>query len=100
MSLHRQGRGRPRRTSNDATLSSFGITRDQSSKWQQLAAIPEAEFIALLKRPGRKRTTAGILREYRMGLQAPSGAAQALDQRVDEFRARYALGRGPRRCGG
>jgi hypothetical protein len=26
------------------TLQSLGISRDQSSAWQQLAAIPESEF--------------------------------------------------------
>lgn len=49
--------------SNDTrTLEDLGITRDQSSKWQQLAEIPEPEFEAALKDPEVKPSTAGILR--------------------------------------
>jgi hypothetical protein len=43
------GRGAPIERSNDATaqpetLEKLGITKDQSSQWQKLAEIPEAEF--------------------------------------------------------
>jgi hypothetical protein len=41
----RQGRGRPKKNSERADiLPDLGITLDQSSQWQRLAAIPEAEF--------------------------------------------------------
>jgi hypothetical protein len=30
------------------TLSDFGITRDQSSQWQKLAAVPQPDFKAAL----------------------------------------------------
>jgi hypothetical protein len=41
-------------------LSELGISRDQSSQWQQLADVPEDEFEAAL-RGDDKPTTAGIL---------------------------------------
>ena len=43
------------------TLSDLGITKDQSSKWQRLAAVPEAEFEAAVSQPGIKPSTHHIL---------------------------------------
>ena len=43
------------------TLSDLGITKDQSSKWQKLAAVPEAEFEAAVSQPGIKPSTHHIL---------------------------------------
>ena len=31
-----------------ATLSDLGITRDQSSKWQKIATVPEEHFEAVI----------------------------------------------------
>lgn len=42
------GPGRPEKTSHRATLKALGITRDQSSRWQACAALPEADFEAWL----------------------------------------------------
>lgn len=36
--------GRPTEASTRARLSDLGITRDQSSKWQALAEVPEHQF--------------------------------------------------------
>lgn len=53
------------------TLSDLGITRDQSSKWQQLAKIPADQFEKLL---GEQRpTTEGILRGFRAGAGERTG---------------------------
>jgi hypothetical protein len=41
-------------------LSGLGITRDQSSQWQRLAAVPQPQFEAALAAPG-KPTTNGII---------------------------------------
>ncbi len=42
------------------TLAELGITKDQSSKWQQLAALPQEEFEARLAGPDMP-STSGIL---------------------------------------
>lgn len=42
-------------------LSDLGITKDQSSKWQQLANVPEAEFEKAVKGDGPKPSTEGII---------------------------------------
>ena len=34
------------------TLAEMGVTKDQSSKWQQLAKVPEKEFEAAINLPG------------------------------------------------
>lgn len=46
-------------------LSDLGITRDQSSQWQKLAAIPEPEFETEIRKPGPKPTTEGLLNSRR-----------------------------------
>ena len=40
----RASRGKPAETSQASTLSEMGLTRDESSRYQQLAAMPEAHF--------------------------------------------------------
>lgn len=42
-------------------LNAAQITDDQSSKWQRLAAVPEAEFEAAVSQPGTKPSTHHIL---------------------------------------
>lgn len=39
------------------TLSEMGVTKDQSSKWQKLANIPEDEFEKAISLPGAKPST-------------------------------------------
>jgi hypothetical protein len=64
-------RGRPRKNGDPerpfGTLSDIGMTKRQSPDWQKLAEIPEAEFMAILKRQqdaGRRTSTAAIIREW------------------------------------
>jgi len=52
-----------RDTTCPPTLSNLGISRDQSSKWQKLAGVPEDQFEDALRDPERKPSTAGILRK-------------------------------------
>lgn len=58
---------RPKEVSNDATLKDYGITRDQSSTFQKIAALPEEIFeaeIATAKDESAKRvelTTSRVL---------------------------------------
>jgi hypothetical protein len=48
------------RTADQPTLAELGITKNQSSQWQQLAGIPHAQFEAALAGP-EKPTTNGII---------------------------------------
>jgi hypothetical protein len=55
-------RGSPKRSSDSATtLKQLGISKDQSSKWQQLAEIPKEEFEVELNKPGPPISTEGLL---------------------------------------
>lgn len=58
--------GSLRKESNVATLSDIGISKDQSSRWQALAAMPEEHFetaVATAKESAGQVTTAFMLRE-------------------------------------
>ena len=48
-------------TTSEKTLSDLCITRDESSKWQKLAEIPEEKFEAAVSDPEIKPTTHGII---------------------------------------
>ena len=55
-------RGRPEKRSQHTTISDLGISKDQSSKWQRLAQVPDDEFESALADPKKKPSTAGILK--------------------------------------
>lgn len=44
------------------TLADMGVTKDQSSKWQRLAAVPEEEFEAAVSQPAIKPSANSILK--------------------------------------
>jgi hypothetical protein len=58
--IERAKRGRPEKMSSATTFSDFGISRDQSSRRQKLAAVPEDEFEATFAQPG-KPSSNGII---------------------------------------
>lgn len=71
MDRRRPADGRPEKVLHDATLiepptlGDLGITRSQSSRWQQVASIPEPEFEKYVHRAvdaRRELTTAGALK--------------------------------------
>jgi hypothetical protein len=51
-------------TSRPPRLNDLGITYDQSSQWQQLAAVPAEEFEKAISSPGGKPTTEGIINAH------------------------------------
>ncbi len=56
-----------RKRSDDASVSleDLGISKDQSSRWQKLASVPEDDFdhhVAVIREKGERLTTAGTIR--------------------------------------
>ena len=54
--------GRPKKASTDAGLSDVGISFDQFSRWQKLAAVPEEIFERQVQDKTHMPTTAGLIR--------------------------------------
>jgi hypothetical protein len=75
--------------SKPATLQQIGITRDQSSRYQQLAAMPDEHFetaVATAKATAGEVTTAFMLREAAKVQPRPPKGAKA-DAMRDELKA-------------
>jgi len=53
---------RSNNTTEQKTLSEMGITKDQSSNWQKLAAVPEKEFEEAVNSPAAKPSTSHIIK--------------------------------------
>jgi hypothetical protein len=62
--IDRAPRSRPTKMSDDATLSDLHISRDQSSQWQRLAAIPAEQFEADVTDPMWRPSTAGLIARH------------------------------------
>lgn len=71
-------------------LSDIDISKHQSSKWQDIAALPESEFekhIAIAKERGNELTSAGVqrhARHYKVQKQREAAAAKAIDFNAQE----------------
>lgn len=82
----RATQGRPPKTSNDttfSTLADMGLTRDESSRYQRLAAMPEEHFetaVATAKSQVGQVTTAAMLR-YAEALKEAEGVRQ-MEERI------------------
>lgn len=50
-------------TASPKTLAEMGLTKDQSSKWQKLAAVPEDEFNAAVNIPGAVPNTNHLIKK-------------------------------------
>ena len=81
--LDERPRGR-RKESHLATLSDLGITNTQSSRWQQLAALPEAEREAKIESAKRKAVSA-IDGTVLNGARSIMGSRQEPDDSLDYF---------------
>jgi hypothetical protein len=57
-----------------AALTNAGISKVQASKWERLAAIPEAEFEADLADPMWRPTTSGLLQRHEACARDPGAA--------------------------
>lgn len=87
--------GRPEKESKPATLSDLGITRDQSSRWQQVASIPDEHFeaaVEMAKNSAGEVTTAFMLREAKKSRPSAKPMrgkkAKRMLQELDEAKAR------------
>lgn len=84
----RASRGKPSETSHASTLSDMGLTRDESSRYQQLAAMPADHFetaVATAKATAGEVTTAFMLREASKAKQQPRKGAK-VDAMRDELK--------------
>jgi hypothetical protein len=60
------------------TLSDLGISRDQSSQWQKLGALPQRQFDLAIGESVKPPTTKGILRAAEPPSRKPTVGADAL----------------------
>jgi hypothetical protein len=91
-----EGDGRPKKASTDTRLSDVGISYDQSSPRQKLAAVPEEIFEHAVQDNTHMPTTAGLIQ--RQCMQKSSTAVHLVT--AGFFRPRPSIARVIRRAGG
>lgn len=82
-----------RHDTHTPTLADMGLTRDESSRYQQLAAMPSDHFetaVATAKATAGEVTTAFMLREAKRS--PPKKMSQADKRRLDDLNAAQARG--------
>ena len=88
--------GRPKKASTDTRLSDVGISCDQSSRRQKLAAVPKEIFEHAVQDNTHMPTTAGLIQ--RQCMQKSSTAVHLVT--AGFFRPRPSIARVIRRAGG
>jgi len=63
--------GRPEKSSGRSRISDYGVSYDQSSQWQRLAAVPAEEFEADLADPMWRPTTSGLIDRHEARERGP-----------------------------
>ena len=66
-------------------LADLGISHDQSSEWQKLAAVPDNTFEQAFNEPGTRPSTSGIIARY-------EAEKPRRHPRITSIRARYRCG--------
>ena len=99
----RPAKNRSTDTTNSRTLKELGVTKDQSSNWQKLAAVPQEQFDAALGDKTVKPTTTSIIRanaEPKPKVTPVDEDALWLWGRLCEFKRNGILREGPERSHG
>lgn len=77
------------------TLADMGLTKDESSRYQQLAAMPDDHFetaVATAKATAGEVTTAFMLREAKKNVQPAKKLSKKDQERLEELREAKARG--------
>ena len=89
------GAAQPTRSSDTTTLEDMGISKDQSSKWQRLAAVPDDEFEQALADTDTRPTTAGIAKKAKEQPKPINSDALWLWGRIRECESRGLFNQDP-----
>ena len=90
-----RGQGSQRATAETRALSDLGISKTQASRWQKLAAVPEAEFEATFARTEKPSTTEIISRGSEKKRNVVDDRALWLWGRLLDFERNGLLGADP-----
>ena len=75
--------GNRKSKSQSATLKKIGITKHQSSRWQQMATVSEREFTAWVdecRKSDRELTSSSVLRMARHGSRSETSSTRGTDE--------------------
>lgn len=94
MEKHKGGRPSENQSHDATSLSNLGITKSQSSRWQQVASLPEKDFeehVAKTKNNGGELTTASTLKlakkaKAKAAVTEPTEYAESDDSHIIDIR--------------
>lgn len=86
---HKGGRPSNKQSNDTTVLADMGISKDESSRWQIIAKLPEGEFEKHIANT-KEVTTTGVLREARTYLKRKSRAdKRGVIERITTFNGKY-----------